>query len=568
MISGFCCMTILAYPHDFDQKIGYQKQMSAIFGILAPEMPADKRQNTLAKMLVPPHGRGTENPNIWHAPDAPISLAIRALTTTDLTPDGKQPALAASHRIAVVLDGYISNAPTLRRELEETGTRLRGHGDAELLAQAAAHFGLNRLLQKLEGAFAFALWDGNTGALHLVRDRMGIKPLFIIRNGTHTAFASNPNAFKDLPDYNAALDTESVQEYLSIGYVTAPKTLLKNVICIPPAARLMLQATDTTMPEPEAWWRPSTTLEEIALRNTNTSDSLAKTEKMQILLAAEAARADIGLTILDTGMAEARRLQAALERSIGKTIKTLSITTPNAIEVQTAFDALSQEPWPSANPAACTLWHTFNNADDLSGIILNAGSINTLNTEDSSTKTNTWPRPIRKLAATLLPKSFGHLSHNAQDIFKTRNTHWQGLFENKFTPALAPPPRMDMPVNDLAAYFDFCGPCIQNDLPMLDSITGSHNLELRLPWADQRLLEFYLPAPITLDCEIGNWLRGPLRIRMQNTLSNVYFDAFKICNKQILQDSWQKLLNGDNSQAKPIWAYLTLATWANTNDLI
>ena len=153
--------------------------MSFLAGLVFRQIPTtpDAVRRAGRALVDAGSSRGADDTGVWA--EGGVTLGSRALRTLDLTPDGAQPVKSADGRVAVILDGYVANAQNLRRELEEAGIRLHGHGDSELVAAGAAHLGLNRLLQKMEGAFALALWDADSKALHLVRDRMGIKPLYV-----------------------------------------------------------------------------------------------------------------------------------------------------------------------------------------------------------------------------------------------------------------------------------------------------------------------------------------------------------------------------------------------------
>ncbi|MBU6234243.1 MAG: hypothetical protein KGQ41_00210 [Alphaproteobacteria bacterium] len=519
--------------------------MSAIVGLIAPDLEPESRQKTLSAMAALIRYRGNEAFSGWVCDDAPLALGIHALSTIDLTPDGVQPAILGSHKIVAVLDGYIANAPTLRRELEEKNIKLKGHGDAELLAACAAEYGLNRLLQKLEGAFAFALWDGNTGALHLVRDRMGIKPLYVYRFKHSTAFASDPVAFKALSAYKPALDTESVKEYLAHGLVTAPATVLKDVTCVAPGHRIMLNAADTGLKTPEAWWSPAAALEESALRDAVANDNASRIDQLYKTLASESARTDIHLAMLDISAAESRRLQ-----SLVNVDAPTASQAPDAVTVQTAFDSIMQLGLPHSNPAALHIWARTNKDP----CVLLAAT-------ESAAQSNqgtgmAMPRPLRRMATALLPRYFANA--DARDAYKNQHTLW----DTGFIPDWSTP-RIPMSENARTAYYNFCHAFIGRDVPMLDAIASAKGNELRLPWADRRLLEYALPAPIPPEGDIANWLRGPLRIRLQNAVR-----AHNILGLPDLPETVQKFLAGDNNSARKLWAYLTLAAWANAHRLL
>jgi asparagine synthase (glutamine-hydrolysing) len=132
------------------------------------------------------------------AGDGDVQLGHRRLSIIDLTETGAQPMVAEG--LALTYNGELYNAPALRRELEATGDRFRGTSDTEVLLRAWRRWGVD-CLPKLRGMFAFAVFDERTGALTLVRDQLGIKPLFYVRRGDGLVFASELKALAaELPD--------------------------------------------------------------------------------------------------------------------------------------------------------------------------------------------------------------------------------------------------------------------------------------------------------------------------------------------------------------------------------
>ncbi|NBX66489.1 MAG: hypothetical protein EBQ96_05780 [Proteobacteria bacterium] len=544
--------------------------MSALVGLLAADWPQTGRRKALSAMAGALKGRGAEPFSSWTLENEPVGLGIRELITRDLTPDGRQPALSMQKPIAVILDGIISNANVIRRDLEEEGIKPRGYGDAELLAEAVAKYGLNRLLQKLEGAFVFALWDGQTQALHLVRDRMGAKPLFVARLGNTTVFASSPDAFEALEHYQKNLNPDSVAEYLACGYWRGGTCLLKNVTSLPPGHRLMLKADDTVLPQPESWWNPASALEEIALRGTSANANPGRFDRLMDVLATEATAIDIPFYILSDASLESKNHEALLVRRSDKNIRILPWQMPDAAGIQTAFEALSALPMPTADPDACLLAHSLKAQPDIAGSVLLAHSTHAaLDDTEGKTTGMAIPRPLRQAAAKLMPSRFAFLAEDAIDLTQGAYGYWPGP-ENPAIQGFRPVfdrPRIPLSEKNCALFFGFEGPMRHARMPMLDAVSALYNLDLRSPLVDHRLLDYHIPAFHRSKADISGWLRGPLRIRMQKTLNNVFFDLLHIENSEKILSTWQKFLGGDNTQAQALWAWLTLAAWVSARRL-
>jgi asparagine synthase (glutamine-hydrolysing) len=221
--------------------------MCGIHGIIQIDgTPADPA--LLSRMgLVTAH-RGPDDEGIYA--DGPCAIGMRRLSIIDLS-GGHQPISSQDGRLWLVCNGEIYNFRELRRELEARGHHFKTHSDSEVLLYAYLEFGDN-FVERLNGMFGFALWDGNRRRLVLGRDRLGIKPLYVANNGKRLAFASEAKALLELPGIDRELDPAAVSSYLQLGYVPAPQSMFRGIRKLPPATLLVVENGTV---EQRRYWR-------------------------------------------------------------------------------------------------------------------------------------------------------------------------------------------------------------------------------------------------------------------------------------------------------------------------
>ena len=186
--------------------------MCGITGILerAPQSSADALAALTRRMAGTLVHRGPDSDGVWTDAAQGIALGHRRLSIIDLSPAGHQPMMSASDRLVLSYNGEIYNYRALRRELEAEGVPFRGNSDSEVLLEAIAHWGLERTLPRLAGMFAFALWDRETRVLTLVRDRLGIKPLYWAEIGGRVVFASELKALRGVKGWTGEIDRQAL----------------------------------------------------------------------------------------------------------------------------------------------------------------------------------------------------------------------------------------------------------------------------------------------------------------------------------------------------------------------
>jgi asparagine synthase (glutamine-hydrolysing) len=193
--------------------------------------------------------RGPDAEGLWHDPG--ISLGHRRLSIIDLT-GSTQPMIDPTRRYVLIFNGEIYNYLELRAELMDLGVRFVTKGDTEVLLAAFITYGVASL-QRLNGMFAFAIWDRETKTLFAARDRMGVKPLFYgLGDGGLFAFASELQALRGLP-LDFALRATALTQYLRNGFIRSPNTIFQGIQELRPAHYLNYDHEGLKL---ERYWEP------------------------------------------------------------------------------------------------------------------------------------------------------------------------------------------------------------------------------------------------------------------------------------------------------------------------
>ena len=171
--------------------------------------------------------------------DGDCGIAMRRLSIIDLA-GGHQPLSNAEGTLWLVCNGEIYNYRELRAELQALGHHFKTASDSEVLLHGYAAWGDDVVL-RLNGMFDFGLWDARRRRLLIGRDRLGVKPLYVLHDGKRLAFASEAKALLALPGMKAELEPAVLASYLQLGYVAAPGCIFKGVRKLPPATLLAVQ---------------------------------------------------------------------------------------------------------------------------------------------------------------------------------------------------------------------------------------------------------------------------------------------------------------------------------------
>ena len=216
--------------------------MCGITGIVDRRIGADALARYAKAMADALAYRGPDSHDIWVDAAGGFATGHRRLAIVDLTPTGAQPMHSACGRYVISYNGEVYNAPELKPDLEARGIRFRGHSDTEVIVEGCAAWGVKATCERLIGMFAFALWDRQERRLWLVRDRLGIKPLYWLQRGPLFLFGSELKALRVHDGWTSELDRDALAAYLRHVYVPAPHTIYRDVRKLEPGAILTVDA--------------------------------------------------------------------------------------------------------------------------------------------------------------------------------------------------------------------------------------------------------------------------------------------------------------------------------------
>lgn len=255
--------------------------MCGIAGMLEWNEAPD--HGVLQRMLGDIRHRGPDDTGAFV--EGPLAFGMQRLAIIDIA-GGVQPMHSADGRYVMVFNGQVYNYVELGEELERRGIARRTHSDTEVLLQLLIHDG-ERAIPRLNGMFAFAFWDRQERRLLIARDRFGTKPLYFARGSRRFAFASELKCLLNIPWVSREPNPEAVPEYLQLGYVRSPGTLLKHVFKLPPAGAMIIDANGERAsrywtPDPRPLELDERALEEALLEKLRASIRLRKRSDVPI----------------------------------------------------------------------------------------------------------------------------------------------------------------------------------------------------------------------------------------------------------------------------------------------
>ena len=299
-------------------------------------------EDTAWKMVAPMVHRGPDADGVWTDAEAGVAIGHRRLSIIDLSPAGAQPMVSASGRYVLSYNGEIYNTAELRADLEARGAAFRGHSDTEVLLEGCAAWGVERTVKRLIGMFAFALWDRAERSLYLVRDRMGIKPLYYSATPERFSFASELTGLRAHPGFDPAIDPDAVEAFLALDYIPAPHSIFRDARKLEPGTILRVDSAAPAQVEITPYW----TLAEAArkgLADRFPGTFEEATDELERLLADAVKRrmvSDVPLGAFLSGGIDSSTVVALMQKQSAKPVRTFTIGFAGGV-----FD---EAPWAKA----------------------------------------------------------------------------------------------------------------------------------------------------------------------------------------------------------------------------
>ncbi len=288
--------------------------MCGVCGIVSANADQIADLNALHAMNDALHHRGPDDEGIWH--DGPVALGARRLSIIDIE-HGHQPMRSDDGAMTLVFNGEIYNAAAMRANLEKRGHTFHTHCDTEVVLRAHEAYG-EKAVERLNGMFAYALYDSNQQTLLLFRDRLGIKPLYwTFQNGT-LLFASELDSLLRSGMVEKELNFAALDDYFRRLYISGAQTIFENVFQLGAGERLAFNEGE---PKITRYWQP-----EFRIDTTWTLDSAAEAYLELLRDAVQMQRvSDVPLGAFLSGGLDSSSVVALLSEMGGPPVKTFSI---------------------------------------------------------------------------------------------------------------------------------------------------------------------------------------------------------------------------------------------------
>ena len=285
-------------------------------------------QNTVQRMASTISHRGPDDSGEWVDAESGVALGFRRLAIVDLSPTGHQPMHSADGRYVIIFNGEVYNFLELREELAALGHSFRGTSDTEVMLAAICQWGLSAAVKRFNGMFAFALWDRTERRLHLVRDRLGIKPVYYGWSGGVFMFGSELKPLRAHPAFQAGINRDVLSLFLRFADVPAPFSIYEGIHKQPPGTILTLtEGPAQQAPHIEVYWSARQAAENGLRQPFNGSEEEARQELDALLRDGIEKRmiADVPLGAFLSGGVDSSTVVALMQAISSQPVKTFTI---------------------------------------------------------------------------------------------------------------------------------------------------------------------------------------------------------------------------------------------------
>ncbi len=290
--------------------------MCGIFGIISKEV--DKQLLISMGQTLSHRGPDAEGYYIERAGSKIIGLGHKRLSIIDLSPSANQPMKDGD--VVIVFNGEIYNFPDLKKILLEKGYKFFSKSDTEVIIKSYMEWGID-FISKLNGMFAIGLLDKKKKTLYLIRDRIGIKPLYYYYKHGDFAFASELKAFYKIENFDKDIDLISLNDYFSLGYIPYPKTIFKNSYKLNPGSYLKYDLKSGELKKERYW--------EIDCLNGRKLNNIGEIKEKLMFLIEDSVRkrmiSDVPLGAFLSGGIDSSIIVANMAKLSNKPVKTFTI---------------------------------------------------------------------------------------------------------------------------------------------------------------------------------------------------------------------------------------------------
>ena len=287
----------------------------------------DQSRDVVRAMMTAIAHRGPDDTGEFVDAERGVALGFRRLSILDLSPAGHQPMASATGRYVIIFNGEVYNYEDVRRDLIEAGVApsFRGHSDTEVILAAIEAWGLGAI-ERFIGMFAAAVWDRQERELTLIRDRVGVKPLYYGWAGDVLLFGSELKAIRQHPAFAAEISRDALAQYARYLYVPAPFTIYEGIEKLEPGTFATFRAHERT-PRETAYWSARRVVEKAASDRVDMSEEEA-IDALDVLVR-DAVRlrmiADVPLGAFLSGGIDSSTVVAAMQAQSSLPVRTFTI---------------------------------------------------------------------------------------------------------------------------------------------------------------------------------------------------------------------------------------------------
>lgn len=297
--------------------------MCGITGVIA-DTPQRYLEHAVKCMTTTLAHRGPDGAGVWISDDGCAGLGHRRLAVVDLADRSAQPMTDASGRYIISFNGEIYNFRALRDELVGAGHHLSTQSDTEVLIEALANWGILRTLEKIQGMFAFAVWDDVAKNFYLCRDRFGIKPCYWRFHKGVLSFGSELKALFSYTEGPMALNPAAIAHLLDFDYVPSPDTVFQGIRQLAPGELLVMRRGQA--PQVSAYWSlEAERKERTALNGRSDATLLADCDAILHKVIEEYLDCDVPTGCFLSGGIDSSLISAIASQKLSSPLRTFSI---------------------------------------------------------------------------------------------------------------------------------------------------------------------------------------------------------------------------------------------------